>query len=171
MIYKNAHQKPTAHHPNMEIKPELVVLHYTATTSMAQTLHILNARRLSVHFVLSHNGKIFQLLDTEKKAWHAGASCFQDRDNVNDFSIGIELINPGFYKKKSFWRYGWSVQAGRKWGNWPRQQLNSLNTLLLWIRSQHPQCKHVVGHNEIAPGRKMDPGPLFPWSKIKRYKI
>tara|TARA_B100000530_G_scaffold173804_1_gene109743 strand:- start:1387 stop:1989 length:603 start_codon:yes stop_codon:yes gene_type:complete len=166
MIYKNAQQKPTVHHPNIKIDPKVVVLHYTETVSVFETLRALDTRKLSAHFVLNHSGSIIQLVDTEKKAWHAGPSCFRNRKNVNDFSIGIELVNPGFYKKKSFWRYGWSVRAGREWANWPSQQIKSLNELLSWIRSQHPNCKSIVGHDMIAPARKVDPGPLFPWSKL-----
>ena len=166
MIYNNAQQKPTVHHPDVKINPKVIVLHYTETASVFEALRTLNARKLSAHFVLDYNGKVVQLVDTQKKAWHAGPSCFEGRKNVNDFSIGIELVNPGYCKKKSFWRYGWSLRGGEKWANWPDQQIKSLNKLLTWIYNKHPGCKNIVGHNEIAPTRKIDPGPLFPWSKL-----
>jgi N-acetyl-anhydromuramoyl-L-alanine amidase len=100
--------------------------------------------RVSSHFLIRRDGKAIQFVSTHDRAWHAGVSSFQGRTSCNDFSIGIEL-------------------EGTDHEAFAPIQLKALVELLQKIKPQHPQLKWVVGHSDIAPGRKTDPGPFFNW--------
>jgi len=169
MICPFSKYKKTAHFEKTKISPSLIVIHYTQTFSIQKAFSILQKRKLSAHFVLDELGKIVQLVDTENKAWHAGKSRFKGKENLNNSSIGIELVNPGFVENKDQWNFGYTNCLGKKWGNWPHVQIRSLCKLLAWLQKNHPECVDIVGHSDISPGRKIDPGPIFPWEKIKRY--
>lgn len=103
---------------------------------------------VSAHFFIRRHGEVVQFVDTQARAWHAGASCWQGRANCNDFSIGIEL-------------------EGLEGGLFEDAQYASLTTLCQQLRQRHP-IAHVVGHEHIAPGRKQDPGPGFDWPRLAR---
>jgi len=169
MICPFSKYKKTAHSEKTKILASVVVIHYTQTFSIQDALSILDARKLSAHFILDEKGRVIQLVDTEKKAWHAGESSFQGRKNLNDFSIGVELVNPGLLKDKARWAFGYENHLGQDWGNWPDSQIKSLCKLLTWIKKNHPGCIDVVGHSDVSPGRKIDPGPIFPWGKVKKH--
>ena len=106
--------------------------------------------KVSSHFVIDRTGKIYQFVSVYDRAWHAGASSFKNQENCNDFSLGIELIGSD---------------------NTPFEdnQYDSLNELIEILCSSFPEIKkeNIVGHSEIAPDRKTDPGPFFDWSKIR----
>lgn len=102
--------------------------------------------RVSAHFFITRTGMLWQLVSTQERAWHAGASCFEGRERCNDFSIGIELEgsdNCVF----SLTQY---------------QQLAKLSKRLMRVYPKITNTR-VVGHSDIAPGRKTDPGPYFEW--------
>jgi AmpD protein len=105
--------------------------------------------KVSSHFVIDRTGKIYQFVSVYDRAWHAGVSSFKSQENCNDFSLGIELIGSD---------------------NAPFEdiQYDALNKLIETLCSSFPKIKkeNIVGHSEIAPGRKTDPGPFFDWSKI-----
>ena len=105
--------------------------------------------KVSSHFVIDRTGKIYQFVSVYNRAWHAGVSSFKSQENCNDFSLGIELIGSD---------------------NTPFEdnQYDALNKLIETLCSSFPKIKkeNIVGHSEIAPGRKTDPGPFFDWSKI-----
>ena len=101
---------------------------------------------VSAHFFIDRHGQLTQLVDTDKRAWHAGQSTLNGRDNVNVFSIGIEL-------------------EGSDHTPFAAAQYRALNELIEWLQSQY-SIEHMVGHSEIAPGRKTDPGPFFDWSLV-----
>ena len=105
--------------------------------------------KVSSHFVIDRKGKIYQFVSVYDRAWHAGVSSFESQENCNDFSLGIELIGSD---------------------NVPFEdnQYDSLNRLIEILCNFFPDIKkeNIVGHSEIAPGRKTDPGPFFDWSKI-----
>ena len=105
--------------------------------------------KVSSHFVIDRTGKIYQFVSVYDRAWHAGVSSFKNQENCNDFSLGIELIGSD---------------------NTPFEdnQYDALNKLIETLCSSFPKIKkeNIVGHSEIAPGRKTDPGPFFDWSKI-----
>ena len=110
--------------------------------------HELATSRVSAHFLVSREGQVFQFVSIMKRAWHAGVSVFEGREQVNDFSVGIELI-------------------GSDACAFTDHQYNSLCQLTKSIGSICPRIMpdRVVGHSDVAPGRKTDPGPHFDWTR------
>lgn len=102
--------------------------------------------KVSSHFLIRRNGALLQFVPCTKRAWHAGASNWLNRERCNDFSVGIELEGSDFER-------------------FEEAQYETLNSLLASLKELYP-IQHVVGHSDIAPGRKTDPGPFFDWSKI-----
>jgi AmpD protein len=102
--------------------------------------------QVSAHLLIRRDGDLLQFVDLRERAWHAGASCFEGRDNCNDFSIGIEL-------------------EGTDEDPYTEQQYRVLVGVTIALRSVYPQLeeRRIVGHSDIAPGRKTDPGPAFDW--------
>jgi AmpD protein len=103
--------------------------------------------KVSAHFLIRRDGALIQFVPCNQRAWHAGASSWQGRERCNDFSIGIELEGCDDQPFES-------------------AQYQTLNALLKTLRETYPICS-IVGHSEIAPGRKTDPGPRFDWSRVK----
>jgi len=145
--------------PNWNDRPEgasidTVVLHYTGMKSCAGALARLcdPAAQVSAHYLIDEDGSLFQLVAEQHRAWHAGVSRWQGRDNLNHHSIGIELVNPGH-------EFGYRP--------FPEAQIHSLLQLLAGIQERHliPRA-NFVGHSDIAPERKSDPGELFPWALL-----
>lgn len=109
----------------------------------------LNGLEVSSHFLIDRQGSITQFVSTEHRAWHAGKSSFQGRDNCNDFSIGIEL-------------------EGTDFEAFDDAQYQALSQLTRAIMATYPIAQnHIVGHSDIAPDRKTDPGPYFDWQRYK----
>ena len=104
--------------------------------------------RVSAHFLIRRDGALLQFVDCNARAWHAGTSAFHDRSNCNDFSIGIEL-------------------EGTDERAYTGAQYRMLSRLIEALRARYP-IRKVVGHSDIAPGRKSDPGPAFDWRRIGR---
>lgn len=119
--------------------------------SLAACYAVLDACRVSAHYLISREGQVWQLVPEEKRAWHAGVSKMpmpnDCRENVNHFSIGIELVA--------------TEESG-----FTAEQYESLVLLTLGIIERLP-IKNILGHEHIAPGRKIDPGPLFDWAKYR----
>tara|TARA_Y100001970_G_scaffold294367_1_gene451771 strand:- start:18014 stop:18751 length:738 start_codon:yes stop_codon:yes gene_type:complete len=143
--------------PNNDARPikkkdiDSIVIHYTGMKNRdAAIKRMLDKRhKVSAHWCIAEDGKIFKLVNEEMRAWHAGISWWRGRGNVNDFSIGIELVNPG-----------------HRWGYrpFPSTQMNALIELCIDIQERYPiDPRNVVGHSDIAPNRKKDPGELFNW--------
>lgn len=104
--------------------------------------------QVSAHFFLRRDGALWQFVSADARAWHAGASSHQGRDNCNDYSIGIEL-------------------EGVEGGRFEDAQYRTLETLLPELARQYP-VSDVFGHEHIAPGRKTDPGPGFDWPRLRQ---
>lgn len=102
--------------------------------------------RVSAHFFIRRNGEVIQFVSTEDRAWHAGQSCWRGRERCNDFSIGIELegCDTVPFEDIQYERLAW---------------------LLDELEARYP-IQDVVGHSDIAPGRKTDPGPCFDWEQL-----
>lgn len=155
--------------PNFNERPiaatiDSAVLHYTDVASLEEALQILTDPnrdlRVSCHYVIDVDGSIYQLVADEKRAWHAGVSSLDGRENVNDFSIGIELQNGGYYA-------GYALTG--EWPEFPDLQITALKELLECLMAKFPiTYERIVGHEHIAPQLKIDPGPAFPWEKIKK---
>lgn len=106
--------------------------------------------QVSAHFYLRRDGRVIQFVGCDQRAWHAGRSCWCERDNCNDYSVGIEL-------------------EGSDTQPFTDEQYSALWPLLNALRVRYPIAA-LVGHSDIAPGRKSDPGPFFDWSAVrKRY--
>lgn len=135
------------------IEPTLVVIHYTGDNSLSGALSWLTSKssKVSAHLVIGKLGEIYQLIPFNLKAWHAGVSSYDGRSGVNGFSIGIECVGVG--------------------DNWPETQVAALERCLDVIMSVY-DIADIVGHEHVAPKRKVDPGPNFPWDRInERYWI
>lgn len=140
-----------------------LVMHYTAS-DFDSSLKTLTDEHVSAHYLLPEhpqwqNGKplAYQLVPEEMRAWHAGASSWRGRTDLNDTSIGIEIVNQGFSHM---------LQA-KHWPPYPPEQIELLIQLSRDIIKRYDiQPMDVVGHSDIAPQRKQDPGPLFPWQQL-----
>ena len=137
----------------------IAVLHYTGMESGEAALERLRDPEagVSCHYLIMEDGQVVRMVPEEKRAWHAGRSWWRGIRNVNGASIGIEIVNPGH-------EYGYRP--------FPREQMESLVPLLAGIvrRHQIPRA-HVVGHSDVAPARKQDPGELFDWALLARHKL
>jgi N-acetylmuramoyl-L-alanine amidase len=109
---------------------------------------------VSSHYVIEEDGRIFQLVEEHRRAAHAGISVWCGREMLNDSSIGIEIVNPG---------HEWGYRA------FPSAQIEALRGLCIEIMRRHPiPPSRVLGHSDVAPNRKQDPGELFPWEMLAR---
>ncbi|MXI45675.1 N-acetylmuramoyl-L-alanine amidase [Pseudomonas moraviensis] len=147
-------------HPsaNYDSRIQFVVVHYTSA-SLERSLQLLTHGDVSSHYLIGDDksATVYKLMDENQRAWHAGESQWQGRTWLNSSSIGIEIVNPG-YKDTS---------TGRLWYPYSEAQIESLITLLKDISKRNGiSPRHIIGHSDIAPLRKLDPGPLFPWKRL-----
>ena len=149
------HREAPSPNWNERLEPvSMLVLHYTGMQTGAEALERMcdPAAEVSAHYMVEEDGTVFRLVPEEKRAWHAGRSFWRGETDVNSASIGIELVNPG-----------------HEWGYRPftEPQMESLLPLLSDILKRHniPRA-NVVGHSDIAPARKEDPGELFDWEML-----
>jgi N-acetylmuramoyl-L-alanine amidase len=143
--------------PNFDMRktpPDMVVLHYTGMTTGEAALERLRdpEAKVSAHYLIEADGRIFRLVAEERRAWHAGVSFWRGERDVNGRSIGIELVNPGH-------------ELG--YPPFPDAQIASLIELLGAIRGRWTiEDGDIVAHSDVAPERKIDPGELFPWRRL-----
>lgn len=145
-----------------------LVLHYTAVDD-EESLRLLTAGGASAHYLVTsnpgaHGGKpvALQLVDDDKRAWHAGVSYWNGRHNLNDTSLGIEIVNLGYTDETS----------GRRWHPYQPAQLDLIERLAADLVKRYGiSPDNVVGHSDIAPLRKSAPGPLFPWQALAQRGI
>ncbi len=143
--------------PNFDARtapPSLLVLHYTGMVSGEAAIDRLRdpEAKVSAHYVVEEDGRIFRLVPEERRAWHAGVSFWRGRRNVNGDSIGIEIVNPG---------HAFGYRA------FPEAQVAAVLALTADIRARWDiEDRDIVGHSDIAPTRKEDPGELFPWKRL-----
>jgi N-acetylmuramoyl-L-alanine amidase len=143
--------------PGTEI--DMLVLHYTGMQTAQEALDRLcdPAAKVSAHYLIDEDGTVHQLVDESHRAWHAGVARWRGADNINDRSIGIELVNPGH-------EFGYR--------DFPLVQIHALIDLCREIMARHPiPPRNVVGHSDIAPTRKQDPGERFPWPLLAKLDI
>jgi len=154
-IYSKSFDKKTRSYK--EIK--LIVIHYTGMLSEREAIiRLCNPKfKVSSHLLISKSGKIYRLVDDNKIAWHAGVSCWGKYKKINKCSIGIELTNKGH-------RFGYP--------SFKKKQLKSLiRVLKILIKKYKIKEQNIVGHSDIAPSRKIDPGEKFPWEELAKQKI
>ncbi|MEG1655697.1 MAG: N-acetylmuramoyl-L-alanine amidase, partial [Hafnia sp.] len=145
-----------------------LVLHYTAE-DFHSSLKTLTDEHVSAHYLVpahppAENGKyvVWQLVPESQRAWHAGASSWRGRTSLNDTSIGIEIVNKGYQQG----------MLGKIWVPYTPQQIELVTALSKDIVQRYAIApQNVVGHMDIAPQRKLDPGPLFPWRQLAEQGI
>lgn len=138
-------------------RAQYIILHYTAT-DLENSLRLLTQEQVSAHYLINdYPATVYQLVDENRRAWHAGNSFWQGRSWLNSSSIGIEMVNLGYIE----------TDKGRQYQAWSPAQIDQLVVLLKQLKEQHHiKADAIIGHNEIAPQRKQDPGPLFPWKRL-----
>lgn len=136
---------------------QYIVLHYTST-DLLRSLALLTRGEVSAHYLIDDgSARIYRLVDEDRRAWHAGDSEWQGRTWLNASTIGIELVNQGYYEGP----------AGRYWQPYGEAQIEALIALLKDLVKRHDlPVDSIIGHSDIAPQRKVDPGPLFPWKRL-----
>ncbi len=145
--------------PNQDDRPagsviDLLILHYTGMRTAREAIDWLRdpAAHVSSHYVVDEDGAVFRLVPEERRAFHAGVSFWRGSTELNNRSIGIEIVNPG-----------------HEWGyrEFPVLQVAAACDLCLSILARHPiPARNVVGHSDVAPDRKQDPGELFDWEQM-----
>lgn len=143
--------------PNFDARtapPDMIVLHYTGMPTGESALAKMcdPDAKVSAHYMVEEDGRIFSLVPEERRAWHAGKSFWQGETNINAVSVGIEIVNPGH-------EFGYRA--------FPDAQIEALGDLLADVRSRWtiPDAR-ILGHADVAPDRKEDPGELFPWKRL-----
>jgi N-acetylmuramoyl-L-alanine amidase len=150
---------PNFNFRSKETKIDMVILHYTGMQSKSSAIKRLCDKRAKVssHYLIDQKGEISILVDEQFTAWHAGKAYWKKARDINNRSIGIELVNPGH-------RYGYK--------QFTKKQISSLTTLLQKIIKKYRIPKNrILGHSDVAPQRKKDPGELFDWHKLARKNI
>ncbi len=143
--------------PNFDSRispPDMIVLHYTGMQTGAEALTRMTdaASKVSAHYMIEEDGRVYSLVSEERRAWHAGVAFWKGATDINAASIGIELVNPGH-------EFGYRA--------FPEAQIEALIELMDDIRSRWtvPESR-ILGHSDVAPDRKTDPGELFPWKRL-----
>ncbi len=143
-LVRNYSERPSG------VEIDCIVIHYTGNGTVPGAISWWDnpSSKASAHFLIDCDGTTYRTVPEKMRAWHAGESCFQGVEDVNDFSIGIELHSTG--------------------AEFPNRQIEALSELTVDLMHRFPGIRmdRIVGHSEVAvpKGRKLDPGPLFPWA-------
>ncbi|MES2754427.1 MAG: N-acetylmuramoyl-L-alanine amidase [Pseudomonadota bacterium] len=148
--------------PNFDERAQpitMIVLHYTGMQDAQSAIDRLRdpAAKVSCHYLVAEDGTVLEMVPEDKRAWHAGKSHWRDWNDINSASIGIEIVNPGH-------EFGYRP--------FPDEQIDALARLIYEIKDRHHITRgNVVGHSDIAPARKRDPGELFPWATLAKLRL
>lgn len=143
--------------PNFDARkapPDMIVLHYTGMQTGEGAIARLRdpEAKVSAHYVVEEDGRVFQLVPEERRAWHAGVSFWKGATDINAASVGVEIVNPGH-------EFGYRP--------FPDVQIAAVIALVADIRTRWIiDNARIVGHSDVAPDRKDDPGELFPWKRL-----
>jgi len=152
-------ENPSPNWDERALPVQMVVLHYTGMQCAADAEERMcdAACKVSAHYMIGEDGEVVRLVPETRRAWHAGRSYWRGLNDVNSASIGIELVNPG---------HEWGYRP------FPEAQMEALLPLLARIvRDYDIPRANVVGHSDIAPARKEDPGELFDWPLLARHRL
>ena len=151
--------------PNFDVKKrkvkeiKFIIFHYTGMKKEKQAItRLANTKsKVSSHYLIKNNGEILTLVPDLYVAWHAGVSSWKNYKSINKYSIGIEISNPGHeYSYKKF----------------SKKQIKSILKLSTYLRKKYKiKANFILGHSDIAPDRKKDPGEKFPWKYLSKNKI
>jgi N-acetylmuramoyl-L-alanine amidase len=150
------HASPNFEERRAGAKPTILLLHYTGVATCEKAIDWLSRpeSKVSCHYVVNEAGTIWQMVAEDKRAWHAGVGSWQGDDDVNSTSIGIEIQNPGH---------------GGGYPEFPEAQMQAVEALSKDIIARHGiKRERVLGHSDIAPGRKIDPGEKFDWERLAK---
>jgi len=184
--------------PNLYTKnnsKEIIIMHYTAGYSASSAINTFKKKSASAsaHFIIDVDGSITQMVPTSQCAWHSGHGRYHGRSRVNDYSIGIEIVNPGYHFEQGDGSYvnwqhkpvsnsklapfpgmieardRWVGSREPSWPNFPEDQLDSLETLVKALLKTYPSLQDIVGHRDVDTVRKIkvDPGPAFPMRRFR----
>lgn len=168
------------------IRPRIVVIHDTAGTTAGGAISwFANPRsRVSAHFVVGRDGAVTQMVECDVRAWHCEPATYKGQPRPNAFSIGVEIVNPGLLRLKDGRCYDWTGRnswpasecveidsrphGGRHWWlPYTGEQIRAVDQLVRALAIAYPSIIDVVGHYEIAPARKVDPGPHFDLDRLR----
>lgn len=154
------HIDHTYHAVGQASRVRFIVLHYTVADK-ASAIKILTQQEVSAHYLLTDDAQpvIYGLVDETEAAWHAGVSSWKTYSQLNNSSVGIEIVNKG-----------WTDTAqGRVYAPFTQAQIDTLIPLVRDIAARnHVAPENILGHSDIAPLRKQDPGPMFPWVQLAK---
>jgi len=167
------------------MSPIYLIMHYTAGTTLEGAVNWFkkDEARASAHLVIGRDGKIVQMVPFNKKAWHAGRSAWGNLEGMNQYSIGIELVNAGKLRKRSDGKWvNWAnnvipdhevTEATHRsestlsgWHEYTQEQLDAAIKVATLLNSTY-QFTDVLSHEDVSPGRKVDTGPLFPINSFR----
>ena len=140
-------------------RPDMNILHYTGMQDAASARARLcdPEAKVSAHYMIDEDGTVTRMVPEGKRAWHAGKSYWRGITDVNSASIGIEIVNPGH-------EFGYR--------DFPEAQIDAVIRLVAAIKARHGITRgNIVGHSDVAPVRKRDPGELFPWHRLARLRL
>lgn len=164
--------------------PDTIVIHYTAGASLKSSANwLVNPQaKVSTHLIVGKTGDIIQLADFNIKTWHAGKSAWKGRTNLNSYSIGIEIDNAGQLTKRAegyYTHFNTKIDDNnvvlakhkldteeKAWEAYTAEQTTAVENICLLLKETY-NIKEIVGHDDIAPDRKRDPGPAFPLQQLK----
>lgn len=150
---------PSPNFDERRLPVSMIVLHYTGMVDADSAIARLRdpEARVSAHYLVAEDGTVLRMVDESKRAWHAGRSHWRGVTEINSASIGIEIVNPGH-------EHGYRP--------FPEEQMSSVIPLVAQIKERYGITRgNVVGHSDIAPARKQDPGELFPWHSLARLRL
>ena len=152
-------ERPSPNHDERMLPVSLIVLHYTGMPTGDAALERLcdPEAKVSSHYLVEEDGRIFRLVDEERRAWHAGKGYWRGITDINSASVGIEIVNPGH-------EFGYRP--------FPDEQVAAVMGLVSDIKNRHGISRgNIVGHSDIAPTRKVDPGEKFPWPALAKRRL
>lgn len=150
---------PSPNFDERQLPVSMIVLHYTGMADGAAALARLRdpLAKVSAHYLVEEDGTVVRLVGEEHRAWHAGKAHWRGATDVNSASVGIEIVNPGH-------EFGYRT--------FPGAQIEALVPLVAAIKERHGVTRgNIVGHSDVAPTRKRDPGELFPWHTLARLRL
>lgn len=152
-------ERPSPNFNERRLPVTMLVLHYTGMETAEAAIARLEdtAAEVSAHYVVEEDGTIIRMVDEDKRAWHAGRAHWRGITDINSASIGIEIVNPGH-------EFGYRP--------FPDEQIDALIPLVAEIKDRYALSRgNIVGHSDVAPARKTDPGELFPWGRLARHRL
>lgn len=189
ILYKDdrrVDQRPSPNHGGVMKAVDFLIMHYTGALSAAGAINTLTspAAKVSAHFVISPEGVVTQLLPCNVVGWHAGVSSWKGRAGCNNFTIGIELANAGLLQRTGAGGFATRLEhkavdpanvilAAHKngggvepWAAYPEAQIEAAIGVAMALNAAY-KFKDILGHDDIAPHRKTDPGPAFPMGAFR----